>query len=53
MINKHSIRGIFCEAVKAFDCMDHVILSSKLKFYGITGSDYALYESYLIDIWEL
>jgi hypothetical protein len=44
---KHSIRGIFCELEKAFDCVDHDILLFKLKCYSITGSDYALYESYL------
>jgi hypothetical protein len=44
---KHSIGGIFCDLEKAFDCMDHDTLLSKLKSYGITGRDYALYESYL------
>jgi hypothetical protein len=41
--NKHSTAGIFCDLEK----VDHDILLSKLKFYGITGSDYALYETYL------
>jgi hypothetical protein len=27
--------GIFCDLKEAFDCVDHDILLSKLKFYGI------------------
>jgi hypothetical protein len=33
--------------VKAFDCVDHGILLSELKFYGINGKHLALYQSYL------
>ena len=32
---------------KAFDCVDHDTLLYKLKFYGISGKDLALYHSYL------
>jgi sarcosine oxidase/L-pipecolate oxidase len=39
--------SIFCDPEKAFDCVDHYILLFKLKFYGIKGKYYALYESYL------
>jgi hypothetical protein len=30
---------------EAFHCVDHYILLFKLKFYGIKGKGYALYES--------
>jgi len=32
---------------EAFDCFDYGILLSKLKFYGISGKDLALYHPYL------
>jgi hypothetical protein len=45
MNNKQLVGGIFCDLVKAFDCVDYDILLSKLKFYGINAKDHALYES--------
>jgi len=50
MNNKLLAGRIFCDLLKAFDCVDHDILFSKLKFYGITGKDLALFHSYL-DNW--
>jgi hypothetical protein len=41
------VGGVFCDLEKAFDYVDHDILLSKLKFYGINGKDHVLYESYL------
>jgi hypothetical protein len=47
MNNKLYVGGILCDLEKAFDCVDHEILLSKLKFYGINGRNHTLYQSYL------
>jgi hypothetical protein len=47
MNNKLLVGGIFCDLEKAFDCVNHNILLSKLKFYGISDKDFGLYQSYL------
>jgi len=45
MNNKLLLGGIFGDMEKGFDCVDHGILLSKLKFYVINGKDLALYQS--------
>jgi sarcosine oxidase/L-pipecolate oxidase len=37
---------------KAFDCVNHKLLLSKLKTYGITDNNYKLYESYLANRYQ-
>ena len=47
MNNKLLVGGIFCDLKKAFDCVNHDILLSKLKFYGISDKEFQIYQSYL------
>jgi hypothetical protein len=47
MNNKSLVGGIFCDLLKAFDCVNHKILLDKFIFYGIEGKFERLTESYL------
>jgi hypothetical protein len=45
--DKVLVGGIFCDLNKAFDCVNHKVLLSKLKFYGVVFKVNTLLESYL------
>jgi hypothetical protein len=47
MNNKLLVGGIVCNSEKAYDCVNHYILLSKLKFYWISDKHFRLYQSYL------
>jgi hypothetical protein len=45
--NKLTVGSNFYDLEKAFDCVDHDILLTNLKFFGIKGKVYALLKSCL------
>jgi hypothetical protein len=46
---KMQVSGNFCDLEKAFDCVSHEILLNKLRYNGIKGKQYNLFESYLLN----
>ena len=49
--SKFIVSGIFFNLQKAFDCLNHYILLSKLQFYGVNGKAKLWFESYLHNIY--
>jgi hypothetical protein len=45
--NKVMVGGIVCDLQKAFDCVKHNVILTKLEFYGITRTAHKLIKSYL------
>jgi hypothetical protein len=40
------VGGIFCDLAKAFDCVNHEILLTKLHYFGIQGATASSFRSY-------
>ncbi|PSN47555.1 hypothetical protein C0J52_08380 [Blattella germanica] len=45
--NKRISNVLFCDLTKAFDCIDHDSIISKLSYYGVLGNSLNISRSYL------
>ena len=50
--NKLLVGGLFCDFQRAFDCLNHEILLSNMRFYGILDIANKLIKSYLQDRYQ-
>ena len=50
--NKLLVGGLFCDFTKAFDCVKHDILLTKLEFFGINGKARDVIKSYSNDRYQ-
>ncbi len=51
-LNNQIAGGIFCDLLKAFDCVNHKILLDKLQVYGIHGKLNMLIQSYFTNRYQ-
>ena len=48
-MDSKKLTGVFFNLTKAFDTVDHALLLTKLRNYGIRGDEHSWFTSYLTD----